>query len=45
MSVIPILFVTFACNFKTLNMEGKDLNRLKIVLVERKELVFGLLNS
>ena len=36
MSVIPILFVTFACKFKTLNMEGKDLNRLKLVLVEKK---------
>ena len=33
---IPILFITFACKFKTLNMEGKDLNRLKLVLVEKK---------
>jgi transcriptional regulator with XRE-family HTH domain len=30
------LFVIFAPKFKTLNMEHKDLNRLKIVLVEKK---------
>ncbi len=31
------IFRYFAQKFKTLNMKGKDLNRLKVVLVERKK--------
>ena len=30
------IFPNFAYNFKSLNMEHKDLNRLKLVLVEKK---------
>ena len=30
-------FCYFAYNFKCLNMEHKDLNRLKLVLVEKKK--------
>ena len=32
----PRKFAIFAPKFKTLNMEHKDLNRLKLVLVEKK---------
>ena len=31
------IFPNFAYNFKSLNMEHKDLNRLKLVLVEKKK--------
>ena len=31
------IFITFANEFKSLNMEHKDLNRLKVVLVEKKK--------
>ena len=33
----PRKFAIFAPKFKTLNMEHKDLNRLKLVLVEKKK--------
>ena len=35
--VISIFIPNFNHKFKTLNMEHKDLNRLKIVLVEKKK--------
>ena len=34
--VVSHIFPTFTHKFKSLNMEHKDLNRLKIVLVEKK---------
>ena len=37
LSLISDFFCYFAYKFKTLNMEHKDLNRLKIVLVENKK--------
>jgi DNA-binding Xre family transcriptional regulator len=37
LSLISVFFCYFAYKFKTLNMEHKDLNRLKIVLVEKKK--------
>ena len=35
--VIRYQIVIFTLKFKTLNMEHKDLNRLKLVLVEKKK--------
>ena len=35
--VIMFFFCYFALKFKTLNMEHKELNRLKLVLVEKKK--------
>ena len=35
--VISVIFCSFAYKFKTLNMNNKKLNRLKLVLVEKEK--------